>query len=277
MVDNWMRLLVLLSYAHYRIISCIVITVSNQTHIIINKIFWCFGYVFMGYGFSISFMRTFRLYFWYNFQIIQLQTQWKKHLESKANEPHKNSKNIHNNKNKNNKKESTSFFVKYKKLYDVKYLGKICGLFIFISTIFMTSMAFSSNKEKFNIGFHVFGLLMFVSMAEFYQYFVIRLNKQPSVDNFLIRKELNGFNYTMTIVFIIFLIPYIIFNDPYLEGLVISYGLTFGSAILAFMSVYMMINHIKHANQDVTDMNKENKQTIHGIKLFDVLQNKTGL
>ena len=146
--------------------------------------------------------------------------------------------------------------------------------------------------------FHYFGIFNCIIMGLFLHILVFSLNRRHSVDNFLIRKEINFVNISYNIIFILFImLPYFLINDSTIQVFIVGYGITLHSSIYCIALIFNIIklttttnnhksdtktsrNPIKtkqQPNVSSTTANKHTQSNIPKISIFQVLQNKTGI
>ena len=96
---------------------------------LIFQLCWSYVYFWLVLGTTLLAIRVWRLYFFYNFQIVQIKQLWRKHFNS------------------NTKYES--WFLKHKQLRNVKWLIKIGIIFVIFSTILMATLAIRTQVGMF--------------------------------------------------------------------------------------------------------------------------------
>ena len=186
---------------------------------LIESLCWAFGYLFFVSSILCTLTRAWRLYFYYNYQIVQIRKLWKQHLYS-----------------------YNSWFIKYKQLYNIKFLFKIGIIFAFTSSIFMFVVAITTHV---GLLFHAFGLFVFVTAAIFLLVLVYQLNKESRVDNFWIRKEINYTTIIINSVLGCFMIPYFVIQVSLIQMYIIGVGVSLGSVLMSFMLMYGVLKLVR--------------------------------
>ena len=86
---------------------------------------WVYGYFWLVSGIALLTIRVWRLYFVYNFQIVQIKQLWRKHLNSNT--------------------KYHSWFLKHRQLRNVQLLMKVGIIFVIVTTILMAVLAIQTH------------------------------------------------------------------------------------------------------------------------------------
>lgn len=86
----------------------------------------------------------------------------------------------------------------------------------------------------------------FIVPVLFLQFLVFQLNRRHSVDNFLIRKEINFINISINFAFFIALIPYILLDVSLIQMWILGISIALCCAIISVAFIIKVLKLTKH-------------------------------